>query len=158
MVKFPIPSKPLLLFGRPQYIKLYAPFCGWGATASRLYRATTRRQFTFYQKILALIKSISEVWKAEMTVVLNSSGWNPVVLNLYINLIITKYKSKSQHVKLAQVWTLTVNCSKVSSQSYVAGLSKICFLCTCVDQMIYSIFTNFPSIIFKSCHQHFKDL
>ena len=30
-VKFPIPSKPLPLFGRPQYIKLYAPslWMGW---------------------------------------------------------------------------------------------------------------------------------
>ena len=46
-VKFPIIVNPLPLFGKPQYIKLYAPFCGWGATASRLYRATMRRQFTF---------------------------------------------------------------------------------------------------------------
>ena len=43
------------------------PFCGWGATTSRLYRASTRRQFTFYQKCLVLIRSISEGWKAEMT-------------------------------------------------------------------------------------------
>ena len=59
----------------------------------------------------------------------------PVVLNLSINLVITKYKLKSQF-KLTQLWPLTVNCFKVSSQSYPAGLSKICFLCTYVDQMI----------------------
>ena len=29
-----------------------------------------------------------------------------------------------------------MNCFKVTSQSYLAGLSKICFLCTYVDQMI----------------------
>ena len=61
---------------------------------------------------------------------------HPVVLNLCINLVITKYKLKSQYVKLTQLWPLTVNCFKVSSQSYLAGLSKICFLCTYVDQMI----------------------
>ena len=44
-----------------------APFCGWGATASRLDRATTRRQFTFYQKFLVLVRSISERGKAELT-------------------------------------------------------------------------------------------
>ena len=48
-----------------------APFCGWGA--SRLYRATTRRQFTFYQKFLVLIRSISERRKAEMTLKPSSS-------------------------------------------------------------------------------------
>ena len=61
---------------------------------------------------------------------------HPVVLNLCINLVITKYKLKSQYVKLTQLWALTVNCFKVNSQSYLAGLSKMCFLCTYVDQMI----------------------
>ena len=61
---------------------------------------------------------------------------HPVVLNLCINLVITKYKLKSQYVKLTQLWPLTVNCFKLSSQSYLAGLSKICFFCTNVDQMI----------------------
>ena len=46
-------------------------------------------------------------------------------------IFITKYKLKLQYVKLTQLWPLTVNCFKVSSQSYLAGLSKICFLCTC---------------------------
>ena len=94
------------------------PFCGWGATASRLYRATTRRQFTFYRKFLVLIRSILEGWKAEMS------------LKAF-----TKYKLYSQF-KLTELWPLTVNCFKMSSQSYLAGLSKICFLCTYVDQMI----------------------
>ena len=61
---------------------------------------------------------------------------HPVVLNLCINLVITKYKLKPQYVKLTWLWPLTVNCFKVSSQFYLAGLSKICFLCTYVDQMI----------------------
>ena len=58
-----------------------------------------------------------------------------VVLNLCMNLVITKNKFESQF-KLTHLWPLTVNCLKVSSQSYLAGLSKICFLCTYVDQMI----------------------
>ena len=41
-----------------------------------------------------------------------------IYYNSCINLIITKYKLKSQYVKLAQLWPLTVNCVKVSSQSY----------------------------------------
>ena len=62
--------------------------------------------------------------------------WNhPVVLNLFINVVITKYKLKLQF-KLFQLWPLTVNCFKVSYQSYLAGLSKVCFLCIYVDQMI----------------------
>ena len=61
---------------------------------------------------------------------------HPVVLNLCINLVIVKYKLKSQYVKLTQLWPLTVNCLKVSSQCYLADLSKICFLCTYLDQMI----------------------
>ena len=54
----------------------------------------------------------------------------------YINLVTTKYKLKSQYVKPTQLWLFTVNCLKMSSQFHLAGLSKICFLCTYVDQMI----------------------
>ena len=45
------------------YIHLYnfmTPYCAWGETASKQYRATPRREFTFYQKILLLIRSILE--------------------------------------------------------------------------------------------------
>ena len=55
---------------------------------------------------------------------------HPLVLNLSINIVISKYKLKSQF-KLTQLWPFILNCFKVSSQSYLAGLSKICFLCTC---------------------------
>ena len=48
-------------------LSLYIYVCGRGATASRLDRATTRRRFTFYQKFLVLIRSISERQKTEMT-------------------------------------------------------------------------------------------
>ena len=92
-----------------------APFCGWDATASKLYKATMRRQFTFYQKFLVLIKSVSEGWKTEMTL-------KPSIgFELCINLVTTKYKLKSKYVKLTQLWPCTVNCFKVSSQSHLAG-------------------------------------
>ena len=55
---------------------------------------------------------------------------HPVVLNLCVNLVITKYELKSQ-LRLTQLWPLTVNCFKMSSQFYLAGLWKIRFLCTC---------------------------
>ena len=77
--------------------------------------------------------SLNQPWKDER---LRWPWSRPMVLNLCINLVITKYKLKPQYVKLTQLWSLTVNCFKVSSQSYLAGLSKICFLCTYVDQMI----------------------
>ena len=134
-----------------------SPFCGWGATASRLYRATMRRQFTFYQKFLVLIKSISERWKTEMTLK-PSSGFELVYL------VITKYKLKSQYVKLTQWWPLTVNYFKVSSQSYRQAYQKYISLHICrpndytteisvlLQIQFSNIFTNVPSIIFKSCH------
>ena len=139
-------------------VKFYGPFCGWGAPASSLYRATMRRQFIFYQKFLVLINAISEGLKAEMTLK-PSSG-----LNLCINLVITKYKLQWQYVKLAQLWPLTVNCFKMSSQPYLAGLSKMFSLhlyrpndytieiSVLLQIQFNNIFTNVPSIIFKSCH------
>ena len=48
---------------------------------------------------------------------------HPVVMNLCINLVITRYELKSQYVKLTQLWHLTVNCFRVSSQTYLASLS-----------------------------------
>ena len=87
-------------------------FCGWGATAS------------WY--------SLDQYRKGER---LRCPWSHPVVLNLCINLVITKYKLKSE-LKLTQSWPVTANCFKVSSQSCLADLSKICFLCTYVDQMI----------------------
>ena len=47
-------------------------------------------------------------------------------LSSCINLVITKYKLKSQYVQLTQLWPLTVNCVKVGSQSYLVGLSLSC--------------------------------
>ena len=48
------------------------PFCGWGATTFMLDRATARMQVTFYQKVLVLIRSISERLKAVITLKLSS--------------------------------------------------------------------------------------
>ena len=124
------------------------------------------RQFTFYQKFLVwylLIQSRKD----------ERLRWpwsHPVVLNLFINLVITKHKLKLQYFKLIQLWPLTVNCFKVSSQSYLAGLSKMFPLHICrpndytieisvlLQIQFYNIFTNVPSIISKSCHWHFKEL
>ena len=47
----------------------------------------------------------------------------PLVLNLCINLVTNKYKINSKNVKLTQWWPLTENCFKVSSQSFLTGLS-----------------------------------
>ena len=63
---------------------MYVYICGWVTTASRLYRAATRRQFTFSQKFLVLIRSIWKGWKAEMT--LNpSSGFELVYCELFLS-------------------------------------------------------------------------
>ena len=50
------------------------PSWGWGTTASRLDRPTMRRQVTFYQKFLVLIRSISKRRKTEMALK-SSSGF-----------------------------------------------------------------------------------
>ena len=48
---------------------------------------------------------------------------DPPNLSSCINLVITKYKLKSQYLKLTQIWPLTVNYIKISFQSYLAVLS-----------------------------------
>ena len=104
-----------------------ASFCGWSAEPlwgdSLLF---TRNSWY----------SLNQCRKDEK---LRGPWSHPVVSNLCINLVITKFKLKSQYVKLTQLWPFTVNCFRVSSQSYLAGLSKICFLCTYVDQMIIQL-------------------
>ena len=74
---------------------------------------------------------------------------HPVVLNLCINLVMTKYKLKSQYVKLTQLWPLTENCRRNDYTIDISVLLQIQF---------YNIFTNVLSIIFKSFHQHLEDL
>ena len=74
---------------------------------------------------------------------------HPVVLNLCINLDITKYKLKSQYVKLTQLWPLTVNCRRNDYTIEISVLIQIQF---------YNISTNVLSLIFKSFHQHFEGL
>ena len=98
----------------------------------RLYRATMRRQFTFYQKFLVLIKSILEGWKFEMTLK-PSSGF-------------TKDKLKSQYVKLTQLWALTVNCRP---NHYTIDISVLR-----LEMQFYNIFPNVLYII----SLNFKDL
>ena len=98
----------------------------------RLQRATMRRQFTFYQNFLVLIKSISEGWKFEMTLK-PSSGF-------------TKDRLKSQYVKLTQLWALTVNCRP---NHYTIEISVLR-----LEMQFYNIFTNVLYII----SLNFKDL
>ena len=77
---------------------------------------------------------------------------------------ITKYKLKSHYVKLTQFWPLNVNCVLILTGRFIVKLSKICFLCTNVNQMItqqrflfqlqlYNIFTNvfslFPKVFYN---------
>ena len=91
---------------------------------------------------------------------------HPVVLNLNINLVITKYKLKLKYVKLIHFWPLTVNCFKQNEFSVISGrFIKNMFplhICRPNDYTIeisvllqihfYNIFTKVSSIIFKSCH------
>ena len=75
-----------------------------------------------------------------------------------INLVVTKYDLKSQYAKFMRY--VTLNCQQCQSGfSVLSGklfikLSKICFLCTHVNQMItqlqfYNIYTNFLSMIYE---------
>ena len=47
---------------------------------------------------------------------------DPPNFSLCISLVITKYKLKTQYVKLTQLWPLTKSCVKLC-HSYLAGLS-----------------------------------
>ena len=65
------------------------------------YKATARKQFTFYHSHLLNLKSMR--------------AWIEIFLS-YVNVVIIKHKLKSQHVKLTHVWPLTLNCVKVNWQ------------------------------------------
>ena len=112
-----------------KYIKLYGPFCEWGVPQGY-------SEPLWGDSLLFTGNSWYSLNQSRKDERLRWPWSHPVVLNLFINLVITKHKLKLQYFKLIQLWPLTVNCFKVSSQSYLAGLSKICFLCTYVDQMI----------------------
>ena len=86
--------------------------------------------------------------------------------NLCINLVITKYKLKSQYVKLTDS-IMTLNCELFQTEfSVLSGrLIKNMFplhICRSNDYTIevsvllqiefYNTFTNIPSILFKSYH------
>ena len=94
------------------YIHIYifiVPFFGWDATASKLYR-------NYWY-------SLDQSWKDER---LRWPWSNPVVLNFHISLVITKYKIKvtiCQTYSYMNIWPLAMNCFKMTSQSYLAGLS-----------------------------------
>ena len=135
-----------------------ATFCGWGATASSLDRATTRRQFTFYQKSQVLIRSISERWKTEMTFKPSSSFelvYQPSYYQVYIKVTIQTDS------------IIALNCELFQSEfSVLSGrLIKNMFplhICRPNDYTIeiivllqiqfYNIFTNVLSNIFKRFH------
>ena len=115
------------------------------------------------QKFLVLIRSISDVWKVDMN------------LRPPIDFELVYYPSYYQvlfKVTICQTDSnMTLNCVlcqsefSVSPGSLIIKLSKMCFLCTYVDQMIklqrfnvllqiqfYNIFNNVPYIIFKRFH------
>ena len=91
------------------YIYLYCPFLWVGCNSLKAL-----------QKLLVFIRSILKGWKTEMTLK-PSSGFE-----LCISLVITKYKIKvtiCQTDSYMNIWPLAMNCFKMSSQSYLAGLS-----------------------------------
>ena len=117
-------STPLQKGGGVYYVHIYIYICIWtlfvdGVQLSVLFTRKSWYSSDQYRKH----KRLRWPWSY------------PVVLNLCINLVIITYKLNSQF-KLTELWPLTVNFLKVSSQSYLAGLSKICFFTTYVDQMI----------------------
>ena len=104
------------------------PFCGWVQLPQGYTEPLWGDSLLFNRN---LSYSLDQSQKDEK---LRWPWSHPVVLNFCINLVITKYKLKPQYIKRTRLWPLTVNCFKVSSQFYLADLSKICFLCTYVDK------------------------
>ena len=114
---------------------------------------------TMFQKFLVLIRSTSEGWKTVMILKPSSR------LELVYQLVITKYKLKSQNIKTDSIMTL--NCELCQSEfSVLSGrLIKNTFplyICRPNDYTIeiivllqiqlYNIFTNVLFIIFKGFH------
>ena len=130
-VKFPIPHQPLTAIWKTPIHKTLWPLFVDGVNLPQDYTEPLWGDSLIFTRNSWY--SLNQSRKNER---LRWPWSHLVVLNLFINLVITKYNLKSQYVKLTQLWPLTVNCFKVTSQSYLAGLSKICFLCTYVDQMI----------------------
>ena len=120
-VKFPIPHNPLPLFGRPQYIKLYAPFLWMGCNCLKAIQSHYEETVYFLPDIPG-IYPLSQSRKDERL----RWPWNhPVVLNLCINLVITKSEIKSKYVKLTQLWPLTVKCFQVLVQVFSVISGKL---------------------------------
>ena len=98
-----------------------------------IYRALKHQKRLKYSQGLKLnFLLMQECWKlvsANCMICVISWSHTPN-LSSCIKLVIRKYVLKSQYVKLTQLWPLTVNCVKVGSQSYLAGLRKLCFLYT----------------------------
>ena len=142
-IRFPSPGRTI----PPSKISNFSrtPYCFWKTSTYKILWPLFVDGVQLPQRYIVLLRGDSLLFSRNSWYLLNQSRkderlrwpWNhPVVLNLSINLVIAKDKSKSEYVKLTQLWPLTVICFKVSPQSYLAGLSKICFLYTYVDQMI----------------------
>ena len=136
------------------------------------YTATMRRYFFVplsFQKFLVLIRSISEGWKDGMALK-PSSGFKIVYQPSYYQIQI-KVTIRQTDSIMTFNFELCESQFSVLSGRFTIKLSKICFLCTYLDQIIIQqklmfcskfSFTIFLliiiSIIFKSFHKHCKDL
>ena len=97
--------------------------------------------------------SLDQYWKDER---LRRPWSHPVVLNFYINLVITKYKLKCQTDSI-----MTLNCELFQSEFSVKNMFPL-HICWSNDYIIeigvflqiqfYNIFTDVLSIIFKIFH------
>ena len=124
-----------------------ASFCGWGATALWLDRATTRRQITFYRKVLVLIRSILERWKAEMMLkpssgfeVVNQPSHNSNWLNYDSNCKMFQCEFSVISGRLIKNMFPLHICRPNDYTTQIIVLLQVQF---------YSIFTNVLSNIFK---------
>ena len=118
------------------YINFLASFYGRCSTAWRLHSHYENVYFLTlsFQKFLVLIKSSSEGWKDEITMK-PSSGFELVYQPSYCQIWIKVAICQSDSI-------MTFNCElcqseySVFSGRIIIKLSRICFFCTYVDQMI----------------------
>ena len=111
-------------FQRQKYLKLYGPFLWMGFNCLKATQPLWGDSLLFTTKV-----SKNPWYLLDQSRKDERMRWpwsHPVVLNSCIKLVITKYKLKLQYVKLTQLWPLTVNCAKVSSQYYRVELSWNC--------------------------------
>ena len=108
--------------------KLYAPFSWMVFNCLKASKPIWGESLPFANKFPEIHGTyLTNLRRMKGLVSIEATQWfwtrGPPDFSLCISLVIIKYKLNTQYVKLTQLWPLAKSCIKVSSHSYLAGLS-----------------------------------